>query len=435
MLAPGSYTLEVAIQDRENGRFSTSKSPFTIKPVASDFSLSSLAVVREVVPGEPGGADDSLFRLKETTVVPALDGVVHGGKGAVASLFLQLYPSAASPAPVRLELELLQEGQPVVRTPLTLKASREPAQAEMISLDVSKLPAGAYDVRISGTQGEYRGETAARMTIVGGVPETGAALSAAEAEVHAQPAAELPAVPPNADQQRLLEETSRAVAQYSDHLPNFICTQVTRRLLDPVGKGQWRSLDESTQLLSYFDGKEHYHQMTTRSRASDSNSWSASMTSSGEFGSLLKQVFGQSAQAKFAWAKADRVRGRAVQVFTYSVDAAHSRYRVAYNSSRGQAPVFSPFHGLVYIDQETAVVRKLTLETDTLPEEFAVRRVALSLDYEDVAVGGNVYLLPLAASLDLSLHKKTVVRNEVNFRSYQRFTTDSRILSYGVEQP
>ena len=49
-------------------------------------------------------------------------------------------------------------------------------------------------------------------------------------------------------------------------------------------------------------------------------------------------------------------------------------------------------------------------------------------DYGDTEVGGQVYTLPLAFTLDVRLRKRTQIRNENVFRSYQRFASESRLL-------
>jgi hypothetical protein len=121
-----------------------------------------------------------------------------------------------------------------------------------------------------------------------------------------------------------------------------------------------------------------------------------------------------------------------VQVFTYSVDGQHSKYRITFSDGQKyQAPVFSPYHGLVYVDYETGGVRKLTLETDPMPAGYPVRRVSCTLEYDDVSVAGNLYLLPVFAQLEVQLPKRRVARNDIIFRSYQRFGTRSRIVSLG----
>ena len=92
------------------------------------------------------------------------------------------------------------------------------------------------------------------------------------------------------------------------------------------------------------------------------------------------------------WVRADSLRGRGVQVFSYAVDLAHSQYRVSHIVQGRPKAVLSAFHGLVYVDRETGVVSRITQETDSLPEDFPLRRMSLSLEYGDVSVGGQVTL-------------------------------------------
>jgi hypothetical protein len=267
-----------------------------------------------------------------------------------------------------------------------------------------------------------------RITIENGASPESGTPAPTEAEVEVAPGAPLPSAAPNAGQQRLLEDARTSGLNYAAHLPNFVCTEVTRRLLDPNGKQEWRNLDESAQLVSYYDGKEHYESLTTRNRSAESDHYPPSLTTAGEFGSLLKSIFAAESAAQFAWVRADSLRGNAVQVFSYSVDQAHSQYRVSHQVAGQPKAVFSGFHGLLYVNQETAIVLRLTLESDPLPPDFPVRQMAVSLDYGDIEVGGQVYTLPLSFTVDVRLRKRTQIRNESVFRSYQRFTSSSRIV-------
>jgi hypothetical protein len=63
------------------------------------------------------------------------------------------------------------------------------------------------------------------------------------------------------EQASLLEQAREAAMRYSDSLPDFICTEVVRRSLDPQGNGRWRRVDTLTVKLSYFEHKEDYKLM------------------------------------------------------------------------------------------------------------------------------------------------------------------------------
>ena len=436
-LAPGDYTLEVALQDTVAGKYSTEKSPFTVAAGSKDFGISSLAVVRGVTAAEEG-AGDEMFALSGKSVIPAIDGTVAGGPHATAVVYCRLYPGANTQDAIGLEFVVLKNGAPVVHSPLQVNARDPKALAPLVSLDVSKLEPGDYDLRLTSRQGTRTAEEHVRLSIVA------APVSAADAEsndesaagqnesaVNADAPGDLSAAPPAAEQTRLLEQARTSALQYTEKLPNFMCTQVTRRMLDATGKGNWRALDENAQLITFYEGREHYNQLSTRTRPTSEGSVPPSLTSSGEYGSLLRGIFIPESQATFRWSRADNIRGRPVQVLAYSVDAVHSKYQVSYHGGSQRAPVFSAYHGLLFIDADTGAVMRLTHETSVLPVEIPMRQIDLAIDYDYTAIAGQLYLVPVAATLEVHHRKNAVIRNEVSFRAYQRFSVESRIVGFG----
>jgi len=423
-LAPGDYTLETAVEDLLADHCTTAKASFTVAPPAPGLGISSLTLVRGVAAAGPDAVPDGAFQFSGKSVVPALDRSIAGGPGAAARLFFRVYPETAA-EPLELAFEILRNGQTMIHKPLQPDSAVDGA-GQVITLDVASLPAGSYDLKVIATQGTRQASAQTNVEIQGGPRDL-----AANPEIAVGPAAELPSVPPNAEQERLLEQARSSALQYTEHLPNFMCTQVTSRLVDDSGKEQWRNLDEATQLVAFYDGHEHYDALTARTMAGDSDRYPPSMRSSGEFGGLLKSIFQAESAAKFAWVRADSLRNRAVEVFSYAVDLAHSQYRVSHIAQGRPTAVLSAFHGLVYVDSETGVVARITQESDALPEDFPVRQMSLSLEYGDVAVGGQVYTLPLSFTIDVRTGKRTVLRNDVGFHSCERFTVDSRFLPAG----
>jgi hypothetical protein len=68
-----------------------------------------------------------------------------------------------------------------------------------------------------------------------------------------------PIPPPDAaEQARVLDAAREYALDYSKKLPNFICTQVTRRYEDPSGLEFWQSQDTVVEKLSFFEQKEDY---------------------------------------------------------------------------------------------------------------------------------------------------------------------------------
>jgi VWFA-related protein len=310
-LAPGNYTLELAIEDTLAGKFSTSKTEFTIAPPSRDFGLSSLAVVRSASAAPEESASDDMFATPGKLVEPAVDGAVTGGKSASAKVYFRLYPLSGVTSPIDLEFNVLRDGKSVERSPLQVDAGNRNGLAPVISLDVSKLVPGDYDLQLVSKQGTLHAEEHARL-VIRPAPEPAAAEAAKNTDASPEDAeaaakfAELPSAPPTPEQQRLLEQTRDAALKYTEKLPNFLCTQVTRRMLDPRGRGQWRSLDESAQLITFYDGREHYQEVTKRSRPSTETALPPSLTSTGEFGSLLREIFIPEAKTRFGWNRTDK---------------------------------------------------------------------------------------------------------------------------------
>ena len=84
-------------------------------------------------------------------------------------------------------------------------------------------------------------------------------------------------------------------------------------------------LDEVSERVGFYDGREHYQRLSSHKLATDSGQYPTSMNSAGEFGSLVQGTFARETAARFSPAGEDRVRGRAVQVFAYEVDFAHKK--------------------------------------------------------------------------------------------------------------
>src|ERR1035437_8723584 len=104
------------------------------------------------------------------------------------------------------------------------------------------------------------------------------------------------------EQATLLEKAREEAIRYSASLPDFLCTEVVRRTVDPLGNGRWRSMDKLTVKLSYFDHKEDYKLMEINGKPTLMEYLSAGGTlSTGEFGPRLSLVFVWRSQGDFGW--------------------------------------------------------------------------------------------------------------------------------------
>ncbi len=228
---------------------------------------------------------------------------------------------------------------------------------------------------------------------------------------------------------RSLERLRGTALEYSAHLPNFICTQVTRRSSGRGGSGVWRDLDEVTQSITFYDGREHYRVLKTRRLSGAGESFQPWMNSIGEFGSLLRQIFGPESGAGFTRASDVEIRGRKVERLFYTVDLKHSKYEIWWRESGAPKGVVDAYSGLLYVDPERLVILRLTLDAQPLPEPFPVRSLSLTLDYDDAQVAGKAYNLPLSFTMTVDLQNGRAIRNQAAFRDYRRFAASSRVIA------
>ena len=252
----------------------------------------------------------------------------------------------------------------------------------------------------------------------------------------AQAATPAKAAPPPSDREQtaIIEEVRNYALNYSRNLPNFMCTQVTRRYgaPKPGAKGggsadsdpAWRKLDELLIRLTYFEQREDYKlMMVNNSVTTQDYKKLGGSTSSGDFGSMMLQIFEPVTQARFEWDHWGLLRGNHTMVFGYHVEQARSRWQItAKDVDRSIVPAY---HGLIYVSDAHEILR-VTLVADEIPADFPVKKAQTILDYDNVNISGHAFLLPLKASV-LMLNDDYLTRNDEEFLRYNKYSADSEI--------
>jgi hypothetical protein len=237
--------------------------------------------------------------------------------------------------------------------------------------------------------------------------------------------------PPPGEQKALIERVRQYSLNYSRSLPNFICTQVTRRYDDPTGLEFWRPSDTLTTRLSYFEQKETYKLVMINDRPTDQSYESlGGALSQGEFGSMLHEIFDPQTQAAFEWLRWGTLRGRRTHVYSYRVAQPNSQFTINYQHAQ---EVTVGYAGLIYVDRDTEMVLKVTQEGEDIPVSFPIQRVTSALDYDYTKIGDQTHLLPIKAEVRMR-HAKLLTRNIVEFHLYRKFGADASI-TFDTPQP
>jgi hypothetical protein len=264
-----------------------------------------------------------------------------------------------------------------------------------------------------------------------GLRDASASLPTPKAEAPPPPPPK-PIPPPSSEEQaRIIEAARRNSLDYTNNLPDFICLQVTRRYFNPYGNpdtDSWVTADVVQTRLSYFNKREEYKLVSVNNQVTNQSYQSlGGASSSGEFGSMLREIFETRSMTVFDWdhwASLRKGNGlRVTYVFSFRVPLSTSQYRIDYDH---RMDIVVGYSGLIYVDKETRRVLRIKMHADDIPSTFPVQMATTQLDYDFSKIGDRDFLLPLVADVRMR-HDKLVVKNVVEFRLYRKFSADTEI--------
>jgi hypothetical protein len=280
----------------------------------------------------------------------------------------------------------------------------------------------------------------------GAGPRTVAALKALATESAGLPAAPPmaavappppPPKPPTAKEQaQILDDMREYALNYTNSLPNYMCVQTTHRKIDPTEKLHQRGYisngDVIQELLSFYDHMEKYTVETYNGKSvtNMNHLQLGGVTSSGEFGRMMLNIFDPENGAELAWDSWHTLRGKRMYAFAYHIDKGHGYSMEDLESHRSYT---SAYTGLVYWDAQTHAIPKITLDTIEIPADFPIKEVHIKLDYDMIKVGDQEYMLPYHFQLDSSGDKMTS-SNEADFRLYRKYGAEATI-TFGDVDP
>jgi hypothetical protein len=237
--------------------------------------------------------------------------------------------------------------------------------------------------------------------------------------------------PSNQEQERTVNKARIYAADYTKGLPNFICTQVTRRYTGDARRGIWDRPEVVMIRLSFFGQREDYKVISVNGRPSALTlDQLGGATSRGEFGTQLKMLFAPVSRARFTWKRWATLRNHRMHVYAYSIPRAHSQWHVKYEH-RDNAAI--GYRGLLYVDNDTEMVAKITAEAEDIPTTVPILGAWTELDYDFVTINAKEHLLPLRSATHLRT-PRFQSRIEVEFREYRKFGSESTI-SFETPEP
>jgi hypothetical protein len=245
------------------------------------------------------------------------------------------------------------------------------------------------------------------------------------------------------EQSSVLEDARAFALLYARRLPDFICTQVTHREVSktqvgilgagatsrtPIGvtalsKGTSGS-DLIEEQLTYVGGKESYEVVAIDGRKMPgmTHMLLAGAVSSGEFGSVLTEVFDPKSSTTFTWAHEANLHGRHVWVFGFRVPKEAGTALIDKDTNKA---LLASITGHVFIDPATFDVLQIVSRLN-IPAEFPIHLVERKVEYAPQQIAGKNYNLPLRSEMRMEDNTQSYY-NEIEFRNYHHFSSDSTI--------
>jgi len=223
----------------------------------------------------------------------------------------------------------------------------------------------------------------------------------------------------------IIVKAKAAAAEYAGSLPNFFCRQLTTRYDSDRPKAGWQAHDTITADLAYENGSEKYTNIKVGSKSAKSMEEVGGNWSTGEFASMLDEIFDPGSGATFRKSGQDTINGHSATTFKFEITRERSSWRIMV----GGQLYYPAMRGTIWIDRETSRVLRLEKESRNMPLLFPLVKVEVAVDYDFVRLSTpQPFLLPTASEvLSCETGSSRCTRSRIEFRNYRKFGAESGI--------
>ena len=235
-----------------------------------------------------------------------------------------------------------------------------------------------------------------------------------------------------ANDTEIIERTRRIALAYTDNLPNFICTQVSRSFSDPSADGSaWEQYREVVAEVRYVGKQDSYRTLTVNGHPSNVEFKFVSPFI-GAFGTALRQMFRPESKAEFERTVDAVIDGRGAYVFDVVLPKRHrgggalwlghdrsgARIREIHVGSRGQVAIEMETGHVLWIESSKAL---------GIPPDYPVRQSGFRIAYGYVTIGDGTYLVPVRAWNATRTTRPSSFRDDIEWRDCRRFDVESEL--------
>ena len=224
---------------------------------------------------------------------------------------------------------------------------------------------------------------------------------------------------------QLIRRATDAALDFTETLPSYVCQEMVTRYESESSPAHWNPLDVVTMNVVYDNGKEDYRDIAVNGKAKKSLEETGGAWSTGEFGTVLIDLFSPATAADFFFQRDDRISGLGAKLYDFRVKRENSHWQI-HMAGQTYQPAYK---GSVWIDPQTARVLRIEMQAIGFPDAFPTDHVESATDYQYIRLGdAKQYLLPVHAET-LSCQRGTSMcsRNAIDFRNYHKYTGESTV--------
>lgn len=179
---------------------------------------------------------------------------------------------------------------------------------------------------------------------------------------------------------QFLEAVRAKVFERANNLPDFICSQATRRF-QRIGKGGWKQEAYTVHELSFYNKQKHYKNLSLNGIPPQS---------AGAFRSAVGGLFYPKTKSNFKLDRLEKISGRQVIRIRFEVSQKTSNRTIHLPE---KDPITYGYKGRCWVDIGDYQVVRLRLKDERMPVNDDISGYQLWIDYAKKGIGkGSVYL-------------------------------------------
>lgn len=249
------------------------------------------------------------------------------------------------------------------------------------------------------------------------------------------------ALPPETEGLELLEKTRAATLAAAATMPDFLVKQQITRSQAFGNTNNWKIYDRLTIAVSYrASGGEQYKLLAVNGmqpavEAGESPDYSGKgklggTTSTGEYVTVLAELFDPATRSEFKVFDTDLLRGRRAIVYEFTVAKEFSKETIKASCAGDQA-ITVGYRGRIWVDRENSRVLRFEEIVTEIPAGFPVTAASRLIDYDWASISERPYLLPSQAKIlltDKCTPQTIQTRNDILFKGYRKFGSELKII-------